>query len=90
MSHEPWTMRKNGFDKVRPYAIEDKFGGEVARCVSRDDARLVAAAPSLAVMVSLLRDQLQFHISGLAVTPADEGRSHSLIGRAADLLKEVL
>lgn len=37
-------------------------------------------------MIGLLRDQLQFHISGYAVTRADEGRSHSLCIRAQDLL----
>jgi hypothetical protein len=41
----------------------------------------------LVEMVALLKDQLQFHIAGYAITKADEGRSHSLIQRAEELLR---
>lgn len=53
----PWQVEK-GRDKTHPYSVTGD-GFDLARCVTADDAALIAAAPDLVATLRALTDAVE-------------------------------
>ena len=58
----PWTHYRKATDKVRPFnVINEETSDDIARCVTEEDAALIAAAPDLLAALHEVTRCLAWH-----------------------------
>ena len=80
----PWTRYRKATDKVRPFnVINEETSDDIARCVTEEDAALIAAAPDLlAALQALVDAPTDFSaVSNYARRDA-QNKAHAAIARA--------